>query len=482
MTDYAPTAQQQAAINAAVAGESFVVQARAGSGKTATARQIAKALPDAKILYMAFNKSTQVEASNSFPANVIAKTSHSLAWSIGSKYRSRMTRPMGTAQRVPAWKAATQLSVKDVTIGDVELPASQVLRLALAAVARFSRSADTKLTKFHVARQQGLEDSQAELVAAVLPLAERCWEDIKSGHVLTVQGEHYIKIWALSHPKLRYDVIIYDEAQDANGAIAGVVHDQDHAQIIAIGDSAQAINGWNGAIDALAKFEAKFGHSYPLSKSFRFGQAVADAGNNWLRILGVPDETLVEGFEAINSTTGSLDNPDAILCRTNAGCVSAAMSAIKDGKKVAIVGGGDAIKSLAQAAIQLQAGAKTTHPDLIAFKSWEEVQEYAKEDEGADLRPFVKIIDTVGADEVINAMNTLANEKYADVTVSTMHKSKGREWKTVRIYSDCPEPKESADGSKGTVSDAMAMLYYVASTRAQLQLDATALAWVTEYI
>ena len=467
MTDFKPTAQQQAVVDAAVRGESFVTEARAGSGKTATAKLIAKALPDAKILYLAFNKSTQVEAAASMPSNVSARTSHSMAWSIGSKYRSRMTRPMGTASRVPAWKAAQGLRVTSVNVGGEESPANQVLRLALGAVKRFSVSADTSITRYHVSRVPGLEDSQAELAAAILPVANRCWEYIKSGHVLNVQGENYIKIWALSRPHLYYDVILYDEAQDC--------------QKILIGDSAQAINGWNGAVDALAKFPADA--RYPLSKSFRFGQAVADEGNNWLRILGVPEDTLVEGFEKINSTVGPLDSPEAVLCRTNAGCIAAAMSYIKEGKKVAIVGGGSGIKDLAQSALQLQAGARPTHPDLFAFKTWDEVVAYAQEDEGADLRPFVKLINDLGADAIIEAMNSLASDKgYRDITISTMHKSKGLEWKSVRIYSDCPQPKPLEDGSPGKITAAQAMLYYVACTRAQHELDASALAWVSEYL
>lgn len=477
--DYTPTKQQASAIEAATRGETMVVEARAGSGKTATAKLIAEAMPARKILYLAFNKSTQVEAAAKMPANVTAKTSHSLAWSIGAKYRSRMTRPMGTAARVPAWKAAQALRIPSVTIGDVDLPSHTVLRFALAAVARFSRSADTEITRWHVARQQGLEEQHTELVAAVLPVARQCWEDIKSGHVLNVDGTHYIKIWCLSEPKLRFDTIIFDEAQDANGAIAGVVESQ-ACQKILIGDSCQAINGWNGAVDALAKFTAD--QRYPLSKSFRFGQAIADTGNAWLRILQVPEDTLMEGFEAINSTTGPVDVPEAILCRTNGGCISAAMAYIREGKKVAIVGGGSAIKDLAQAALQLQAGAKCSHPDLLAFRTWQEVKDYAQEDEGADLRPFVKIIDELGADAVIQAMDTLANEKYADITISTMHKAKGREWRTVKIYGDCPQPKAVEEGGTGQVTREQAMLYYVAVTRAQLRIDAEALSWVTDYL
>ena len=471
-------------VEAAARGESMVVEARAGSGKTYTARQIAKALADKKVLYVAFNKSTQVEASKTFPKNVTCSTIHSLAWNVGSTYRPRMTKPMGTAARTKPWEVTRKLGIRGLEIGGVELSDNQVLRIATAAVARFARSGDSEITRYHISRQNGLEDDHDELVQFILPIARKVWDDIKSGHVQNVQGEHYIKIWALSQPKLAYDVIIFDEAQDANGAFAKVVEDQAArgVQVIAIGDSAQAINSWNGAIDSLTKFAHMFGHSYPLSKSFRFGSAVAAEGNVFLRLLGVPEDTLLKGFEQITSKVEALDSPDAVLCRTNAGCVTVAMRYIGEGKKVAIVGGGDAIRKLAEASVQLKSGVKVTHPDLFAFRSWEEVQQYVQEDEGADLRPFVKIIDDLGADVIIDAMNHLADTRYADIIVSTAHKSKGLEWHTVAVHSDFVAPKANEDGSLKPIPKDLLMLLYVTVTRAQLVLDNSALGWVQDYI
>ncbi len=478
------TPQQLAIVAAAERGESFVVEARAGSGKTYTARKIAGALPDKKILYVAFNKSTQVEADKTFPKNVDCRTINSLAWSVGKQFTSRMTKPYGNAARVKPWEAARKLGVQDMTFGDVTLTAWQVLRIASDAVARFCRSGDDEISWKHISRQAGLEDFHSDLASAVLPVARRVWDDIKTGHVLNVDGAHYVKLWCLTKPKLGYDVIVFDEAQDANGAFVKVIEDEFSrgVMVVPIGDSAQAINGWNGAIDSLTKFAKMFGHSYPLAKSFRFGSAVADAGNVFLRPLGAPDETLLEGFEQITSKVEVLSSPDAVLCRTNAGCVTVAMRYIGEGKKVAIVGGGDAIRKLAEASQQLKAGMKVSHPELVAFKTWDEVQEYSREPEGADLLPFVKIIDDLGADVIIDAMNHLSDTRYADITVSTAHKSKGLEWKTVQIHTDFRAPKNNPDGSLGTIPEAMLMLLYVAVTRAQLVLDNSALAWVADYI
>jgi superfamily I DNA/RNA helicase len=62
--------------------------------------------------------------------------------------------------------------------------------------------------------------------------------------------------------------------------------------------------------------------------------------------------------------------------------------------------------------------------------------------------------------------------------VSTAHKAKGREWPTVRIAGDFPEPRRSHNGQPGQVPRADAMLAYVAVTRARHTLDPQGLAWV----
>ena len=472
--------QEQATITEAaqnaVKGNIYVVQARAGTGKTTTAREIALANPTARILYMAFNKSTQIEADQKMPRNVQSRTSHSLAWrGFGSEYKHRMPKPIGRANRVPMWLAAKSLKVSGLKINGTTLEATDVMRLALDAVLHFCQSADEKISARHIWRQNGLEDFHGELVAAILPVAHKAWADIKAtSGTLNVTGENYLKMWSLSRPRLNFDIIIYDEAQDANACVASVVQAQTHAVIWALGDSAQSINEWMGAIDSLAKFAAldNCGGVFPLTQSFRFGNAIADKGNEWLAILGVEENTFMRGLDSIPSTIETLADARAILCRTNAAkVIGVAMREIKAGRKVAIVGGSKVIVELAEAARDLQNGKRTRHPDLAAFKSWGEVQDYAAEDEGMDLRPLVKIIDDFGPDTIIENMSSLPNENSADVIVSTVHKAKGREWDTVRIHTDWPMPKSVEEGGTGEIAPAIMRLAYVAATRAIKILD-----------
>ena len=130
------------------------------------------------------------------------------------------------------------------------------------------------------------------------------------------------------------------------------------------------------------------------AQSFRFGQAVADEANKWLELLNAP--LRLKGFDKIKSEIVTLDAPKAILCRTNAQVVAEALHAQQDDKTVAIVGGTTEIRMFAEAAQDLMSGQGTSHPDLTAFKSWGDVQEYVQDDAGSDLKVFVKLIDEYG--------------------------------------------------------------------------------------
>jgi hypothetical protein len=85
----------------------------------------------------------------------------------------------------------------------------------------------------------------------------------------------------------------------------------------------------------------------------------------------------------------------------------------------------------------LKDGRRTSHPELVLFASWGELQEYAEYDPaGRDLQPFVELVDTHGSEAIIAAVDALTDEDKAEVTVSTAHKAKGREWLEVRIADD----------------------------------------------
>jgi hypothetical protein len=374
MTTYPPTPEQAAAIEAFGTGDDLVIQAGAGTGKTSTLRMLAEAAPRRRGLYVAFNKAIAGDAKRSFPRNVEAATAHSLAFrAVGYQYRERLDGP-----RVPARIAAQILGITGPThIGDDVpiLAPQQMARIVMGTVARFARSADREPIAAHVPPTTCFDTpaQRRALAAEILPLARRAWQDLTAPRGrLKFTHDHYLKLWQLSYPILPCEFVLFDEAQDADPVIMSIIGRQPSAQRIVVGDSAQAIYEWRGAIDALAKFTGK---RLTLSKSFRFGPAVANEANRWLDELDAP--LRLEGHEPIPSRiVDQLGEPDAILCRSNAGAMTQVMTALAQGRRVALVGGGKNIRDLAAAAVALKAGAPCDHPELFAFRTWSEVQDY----------------------------------------------------------------------------------------------------------
>ncbi len=420
------------------------------------------------------------DAKASFPAAVNCVTAHALAYrAIGHRYKERLNGP-----RVPAGQAARILGIHySVTIDDKVFQPAQLARLANETVARFCHSADEEPASWHVPVVTGLEqpEQRRAVEESVYPLAVKVWEDVRQVKgQLRFTHDCYLKLFGLSKPQLPYDYILYDEAQDANAVTLRIVRDQDDAQIVAVGDPSQAIYGWRGASDSLGQFDAK--HRLHLSQSFRFGPAIAAEANKWLDLLDA--ELRVEGFARVNSTVGPLAVADAVLCRTNAGAIGQVMAAIAAGQRAALVGGGDDMRRLAEAAVDLKAGRGTSHPELFAFRTWAEVQDHAENDPGgSDLKVFVNLVDKHGPDVIIDTLSRLTrDESRADVVISTAHKAKGREWRSVQIATDFREPKETEDGKQGQIQRPEMMLSYVAVTRAKLALDPAGVAWVGKYL
>lgn len=493
MTGYPPTPEQQAAIEAFATGDDLVIQAGAGTGKTSTLRMLAESAPRRRGLYIAFNRAIAADAKRSFPRNVEASTAHSLAFrAVGYQYRERLDGP-----RVPARTAAQILGIAGATSLGTDVPLlapQQVARIVLAAVARFARSADREPAAVHVPHVARFEAPPARKALAefVVPLGRRAWDDLTAERgQLKFTHDHYLKLWQLSRPVLPCEYVLFDEAQDADPVIMSIVGNQPSAQRIVVGDSAQAIYEWRGAVDAMTKFPGK---RLTLSKSFRFGPAVANEANRWLDQLDAP--LRLEGHDPIPSRiVDHLGEPDAILCRSNAGAMTSVMTQLAQGRRVALVGGGKDIRDLAAAAIQLKAGAGTDHPELFPFRTWAEVQDYAAMDEGgSDLRTMVKLVDDYGPDALIAAIDRLADEPAdtgnkpmaltsaaPDVIVSTAHKAKGREWASVLIGEDFHPPKNDEDGNPGIAEPGELRLAYVAVTRARLVLDRGSLRWLDTY-
>ncbi|WP_405842590.1 UvrD-helicase domain-containing protein [Streptomyces sp. NBC_01518] len=479
-----PTDEQTEAADAFRAGHHLVLQAGAGTGKTSTLIQLA-ADTTRRGRYLAFNKSIAHDASLRFPRTVLCKTAHATAYAaLGHRYTHRLNSP-----RRPAWKTGQALGItRAIRIGDHDVSHRTLSHTVLRTVTRYCHSADLTLDRRHVPHLRGLGTpaEQAQLAAEVLPFAVKAWADLQNPErgAVRFEHDHYLKMWALTEPKINADFLFLDEAQDTNPVLEQVFAAQrDHAQLVMVGDSAQAIYGWRGARDVMTGFDATH---LTLTRSFRFGPRLAEQANRWLQLADAPIR--LTGTDTIPTEVGTLARPDAVLCRTNIGAMTEVLRLLADGHRVALARGGNTLTALALAAQDLKEGRRTNHPELVLFASWGELQDYATYDPaGGDLQPFVDLVDTHGPDAILAAVDELTDEQHADVTVSTAHKAKGREWAAVKIADDFPPPKDTdqhdAHGRPipEPVSETDARLAYVAITRARQHLDLGGLSWIDSH-
>lgn len=481
MTTFNPTPEQSVISDCFKAGGDVRVQAGAGTGKTSTLKMLAEQT-SRRGRYLAFNKALTEDAKASMPANVTASTIHSLAFgAVGKHYAHRLR-----AGRITSNALAQILGIERMAVdGPHErklLAPGYLAGVTMRALRNFCQSADTEPGPEHFPYIDGIDGFDEERQRRewinnravrhyLTPMLLKAWADVqRTDGKVRFAHEHYLKMYALGECRIFADFIMVDEYQDVAPVMQQIMSKQADAQIVGVGDSAQAIYGFTGAIDALERMDAD--HDAWLTQSFRFGPAIAEQANKILKQLG--SDMQLKGTDAIPSEIRELVNPKAILTRTNATGVVHLLQLAAEGRAAHMVGGGREVVDFAQAATMLRKQGHCYHPELACFTSWAEVQTYVAEDpQGGELKLLVDLVDEFGADVITEALQRMPDERHADVVVSTAHKSKGRQWDTVQLAEDFPEhPSECS-------TDELRLLY-VAATRARRTLDISAVGALAE--
>lgn len=466
-----PTDEQINALNMALDGKSFKIVAYAGAGKTTTLKLIGERL-GGKGLYLAFNKSIATEARQKFPQHVECRTFHSLAYRhVPRDITSKLSLPRLSPKRLGDEMNLQPVQVRRVIEGKntaVTFTAARLARFVSDAVSNFCSTHASYPAPRHLHFPKWVNETDAEhLRESLYPAVEKRWlQSIDSRHPAGIGHDIYLKLWALSKPMIPADFILFDEAQDADPLMMGVLTGQP-SQVIYVGDAHQQIYEWRGAVNAMKKLP------FPktlLTQSFRFGEKIADVANIFLKAL--QEEVPLRGNpKKTSSTAKTLVNgeKDAILCRTNASAMVQLLTGLKRGHKISLQADTDRMLKFCQSAENLKQGRPATGvPELAYFYKWSDVQDYAETNEGSDIKTLVKLIDEHGTDTIKQAVNSLSDINNADYVISTAHKAKGLEWSRVQLDDDFYYDV-TAHGIK--ISPEELRLLYVACTRAQQNLD-----------
>ncbi|PIE47224.1 MAG: DNA helicase [Gammaproteobacteria bacterium] len=466
-----PTDEQINALNMALDGQSFKVVAYAGAGKTTTLNLIGERL-GGRGLYLAFNKAIANEAQQKFPNHVECRTFHSLAYRhVPREVTAKLSLPRFSPARIGSDLGLQKIQIHRQIEGKntpVTFTPARLARFVSDAVSNFCATHASYPAPRHLQFPKWVCDDDAETLRDMLyPAVEQRWlQSIDARHPAGIGHDIYLKLWALSKPIIPADFILFDEAQDADPLMMGILTQQ-QSQVIYVGDAHQQIYEWRGAVNAMKRLPLP---QTLLTQSFRFGDSIADVANVFLKAL--QEDVPLRGNPNKKSTTAkSLVNgkKDAILCRTNASAMLQLLNGLKRGHKIALQADTDRMLKFCQSAENLKNGKPAfSVPELAYFYNWSEVQEYAETSEGNDIKTLVKLVDEHGSNTIKQAVNSLSDMHNADYVISTAHKAKGLEWSRVQLDDDF-----YYDVSKHSVkiSPEELRLLYVACTRAQQNLD-----------
>lgn len=470
------TDEQQHGLELAVTGESLKIEAGAGAGKTSGLTAISQNMGRRKGLYLAFNQAIIKDATSKFHEGTSCRTTHSVAFAgVGYLFKHRIQKKTLSSQMV-----IDALLLQDWA-GISKWAQANAIR---QWVVNYTQGAETELTvktapwkAINLMTKQG--DKHQAYVAAqpivshLRPYAVRLWEllrDVKG--TLPIWPDVFLKIWALTEPVLACDFILLDEAQDTSGVTLKVINEQP-CQVIWVGDRRQQIYAWRGAVNAMDTIATK--HTSTLTRSFRYGQPIAEMANKVLEnFLGEKSFKIV-GSPMVDSKICVIDNPKAILCRGNRGAMTELMEALKRKKKVHMAGDVSTMISEVEACVSLMEGRRPRSPEFQMFRDWNELVEYSETEVGAELATLVRLILLWPAQQLLTALKAVHNVKQedADLTISTVHKAKGLEFPTVRLADDFAFPPTDQDKPKIPFSEEEARIFYVGITRAQFELDVT---------
>lgn len=441
--------------------ERIVVQAYAGTGKTSTLLEFARAKPKEKMLYLAYNRSMAQEAKEKFAPvrNVAAKTIHALAFSeIGKQYASNLGDITPFHMRGVMEKFGRGF--------DFPLAAE-----AASLLRSYFSSKHTSLEEYAESLDEETLNEKA------LELAKRAWRSSIDRHDgLPMPHNGYLKLFHQMEKGIPYSLVLVDEAQDITECVMEIILKQ-KAACIFIGDTYQQIYGWNGAVDSLAKLEKTGAAVRYLTQSFRCPNPVAEMANRYLRVAGA-----TKPFHG-NGEPPKRQRPSvpAFLARSNALIFLESFFAVSKGRRPYFLGGFDGynfdiILDIANAKLG-NWGKIRNRFILDYFTNYQEMLEYAKTDQLFLSR--LNIAEQYG--KKVFAMyedirqNAAGSVQSAGEIFSTAHKAKGAEWKSVTLGNDFLSLKSTlskmGNSSKPvTVKKEELNLLYVASTRSKATL------------
>jgi len=462
------------------------INAVAGSGKTTTIIEYAKARPaKSKILYIAFNKSVKLEAVKKFAekglSNVKVETAHSLAYRHIVFAHGYKVRPQGYKTN----EIAELLGLE----GNGEKHGQYIIANHINKfIAYFCNSNKQKvqdLNYLDVVNDGKAKTFVRTFYAYIESKTRLLLKKMDSGEI-DITHDFYLKKFQLSHPQLQYDYILFDEGQDASEAMLDIFLRQNATRVI-VGDTHQQIYGWRYAVNSLEKTSFT---TFYLSSSFRFTQDIANLAMSTLQW-----KDHIEDYKPITISgkgNSKEEKTKAVLARTNLGLLLKVIEYVTEKKKLERIYFEGNINSYTYAddgaslydVLNLYNGNhKLIRDKLIKeMNSMAELEEYIDKTEDVQLGMMVEIVNEYG-NEIPGIIKTI-KEKHikdeekekAEIIFSTVHRCKGMEYDEVQLVKDfiteekIKKAKEEEEKDKGKKTGETQREFNVAKLREEINL------------
>lgn len=512
--------QQAAVVDRVVHdGKNVSVSAFAGAGKTSTFELVGYAYhqkhPSDRITSIQYNKTMADEAKKRFPAEYTeVSTAHSLA--ARSKIHGKPVRDlfMGRLVRGAGLKTLRERISEDLP-NDVNRVRHwfqgeyTAVTSMLTTLQNFMQSGDTSVSENHASREHAIYikdmvslSEALEFRKVVGKCAQNLWDKMQHDKTFPITDDVYLKAWEMHGYHGGRPLVLFDEAQDGNPVMLSVLRkmQKEGSQVVLVGDRHQSLYQWRGATDAMKAFP-EFDQLY-LTESYRFGQIIANHAQLFLSVEGERNKLIGLNrepgrFEDLpHAIYGAPFDPDAILCRTNAGVILESIEAIQRGGRPYIVGNAGSSDGAADAARLLEAigglydnnPRRPRHAEVSLFETWQDIKDFSENDDGKQLRTFVRMTEEHkqhgSFDNIVRTLkeDTAKTRESADVVVSTIHKSKGLEFDKVAFGQDIQDVNlvnahkyiddNGQESMAYSLNNPNRMLLYVAGTRAKNAFDA----------
>jgi len=412
-------------------GDNLVLEAVAGSGKTTTILEAMKRLGTKNVLFLAFNKSIQMELQARVPMGVTTKTLNALGHGVLS---SRLQ-----GGKLNSYKPHNILKemLNDEVYRDYGFPLARILCMARhdGIGIRTDLSRET-WEQFLLGGDMYVEASDAPRFAEILRRAFATMLDEYTTN-FDFDDQLYMPIFHnMTFPQ--FDVVFIDEAQDLSyiNHCQLVALQKRGARIIAVGDSRQAIYAFRGADSrSMANLADRFdARTLPLSICYRCDRLVVDEAKRLVPYIESAP-TAAEGIITRHDeypATASYEPKAMIMCRNNAPLMRLACQFLKERVPCHIIM--DFAKELTKLIERM--GVPTTVELSVKLEAWrkretEKAISLRREhlipiiDDKVDcILPFCEEFDY--AIQVKGAIQNLTESKQGP-RLSSIHKAKGLE-------------------------------------------------------